>query len=277
MTKFRALRHAFFAAVLLGSLPCTALAADDANITPFQQAPAALAPDRAYLLLKTSTAKSGLFPIQHVLLRLPSEQELADFQQAKKQAYEAALPKLQKSAKDGRVLTIEEFEFNYKGPSNAFAVPSKKFLEDGEMRTILLAVPAGTYILYGVTVGDNLVQTCNCLGTVKFTAEAGIITDMGGLYADKVHKASPVPHLEDKLGEQMFQYTFVLGQALVPPMEGRAPASLTGLPMKTAQYEVVGQYYEPGATFVNRLAPVQGVLDYKRGRPVDVRTGKIVD
>ena len=66
-----------------------------------EQVPAALQADAAYILVKASVAKSGLFAIQHVLLREPSEQELADYLAAKQIAYEAELPKLRKKAKNG--------------------------------------------------------------------------------------------------------------------------------------------------------------------------------
>ena len=237
-----------------------------------EQAPAALQADAAYILVKASVAKSGLFAIQHVLLREPSEQELADYLAAKQIAYEAELPKLRKKAKDGPVPTIGEFQFDYKGKPNSFVVRAGKFLEDGEMRTILLQVPPGKYILYGVTVGDRGLASCNCLGTVGFTAQPGVITHLGSLYADKVHKESPVPNLEDELGEQMFQYSFVLGGALVPAdAQTAVPAAIQKMPISPAKLEVIGQFYEPGAGNINRLAPIPGILGYERGKPVDLR------
>ena len=236
--------------------------------------PAALEPGAAYLLLRTSTAKSGLFPIQHVFLRIPSDAELTAYRTAKKAAYDAALPKLTKQAKGGKVPTIDEFPFEYSGVANTFVAESGKFLEDGEMRTLLLRIPAGTYILYGSTLGKGGLVTCNCLGTVRFVAKAGMVTDIGSLYVDKVHKPSPVPHLEDNLGPQMFQYGFIFGQALVPA-DGTTPvpAALRALPIERAEFSAVGQYYEPGAGNINRLAPVSGVLRYDKGRPVDVKSG----
>jgi hypothetical protein len=237
-----------------------------------EAAPVTLSADAAYILVKASVAKSGLFAIQHVLLREPSAQEIADYRAAKKAAYDTELPKLTKKAKGGPVPTIDQFQFDYTGKPNSFVIKVGKFLEDGEMRTILLQVPPGRYILYGVTVGDRMVASCNCLGTVSFEAQAGVITHLGSLYADKVHKKSPLPHLEDDLGEQMFEYSFVLGGALVPADEQTAmPASLSNLPMKTANLEIVEQFYEPGATNINRLAPIPGILGYERGRPVDLR------
>lgn len=237
-----------------------------------EQAPGALEPESAYILLKASVAKSGLFAVQQVMLREPSEQELADYLAAKNVAYEAELPKLKKAAKDGPVPTINEFEFDYAGKPNSFVVMVGKFLEDGDMRTILLKVPPGKYILYGVTVGNRGIITCNCLGTVGFSALPGRITHLGSLYSDKVHKDSPLPHLEDELGEQMFQYGFVLGAALVPADANMAvPASLQKMHISPAQLEIIEPFYEPGAPNINRLAPIPGILGYERGQPVDLR------
>lgn len=256
-------------------LPGTAFSKEKERVqaaVQLQVAPSELRPDMAYILLKTSTAKSGLFPLQHVLVREPSAQELADYLAAKQKAYDEALPEMQKKAKDSPVPTFDQFGFDYQGTPNSFVVISKKFLEDGDMRTILLEVRSGKYIVYGITLGDRGLVTCNCLGTVSFEAKSGVITNIGSLYADKVHKKSPVPNLEDNLGEQMFQYGFILGQALVPADAGTTvPASLKTLPTEPAQFDVVEQFYEPGAAGINRLAPIQGLLGYAKGRPVDLR------
>lgn len=262
------------AAVLAAS---DASARDVPGVSYLRAAPAALKVDTAYVLMRVSTAKTGLFPIQQVLLRVPTAQETNDYLAAKKLAYDAALPKLTAKAKDGAVLTIDEFEFYYQGTPNAFVVENGKFLEDGEMRTVLMEVPVGTYILYGTTAGAGGLVTCNCLGTVSFEARAGVITDVGALYADKVHKPSPIPHLEDNLGPQMFQYGFIFGAGLVPAdATTPIPASLQGLKVAPAQFTVVGQYYEPGAGSINRLAPIPGLLGYRQGRPVDLRIDKSV-
>ncbi len=267
------LRWLFAIAVVFGHADVV-FAKDNAGVVPLQAAPSSLRADTAYLLLRTSTAKSGMFPIQHVLLRIPSDDELAAYRTAKKRAYDTAQPELTKKAKDGTVPSIDEFAFDYDGKANTFVVDSGKFLEDGPMRTLLLEVPPGDYVLYGITLGNRGLVACNCLGTVRFGARAGVISDIGAVYADKVHKPSPVPHLEDNLGASMFQYGLILGQALVPP-DGKVPppAVLAGLTIEPAHFDIVEQFYEPGAPWINRLAPISGLLGYNRGRPVDLRTG----
>lgn len=255
--------------------PLAASAQEAGGVTSLQAAPTSLKPGSGYLLLRTSTAKSGMMPIRHVLLRIPTASELEAYRTARQAAYTAALPELTRKAKGGRVPGIDEFAFDYRGPVNTFVVDSGKFIEDGEMRTVLLELPPGTYVLYGSTVGGRGLATCNCLGTVSFGVGAGAITDIGSLYVDKVHKPSPIPHLEDNLGERMFQYGFVLGQALVPADASTpVPAALRALGIVPATFTVVGQYYEPGAGGINRLAPIPGILGYERGRPVDLRTHK---
>lgn len=276
MIKPTLFRLAFAALALGASAPATAK--DDAGVVPLLAAPSALDADNGYILLRASTAKSGLFPIQHVMLRIPTAAELEAYRAAKRVAYDAALPELTRKAKDGKVPTIDEFGFDYQGKANTFVVANGKFLEDGAMRTILLQVPPGSYILYGITVGGRGLVTCNCLGTVRFDVRGGVITDIGSLYADKVHKPSPIPHLEDNIGPSMFEYGFVLGAALVPPDAATpVPASLRALPVEPATFEVVGEFYEPGAGGINRLAPIPGLLGYEHGRAVDLRPGKAAE
>jgi hypothetical protein len=243
-----------------------------------QVAPAALSPDKAYLLLRSSTAKTGMMSIDHVLIRVPSEEEIEAYRKAKRLAYDAALPKLREKAKDKPVPTLEEFAFDYGGPGNMLITKSGKFIQDGEIRTYLIEVPAGDYIVYGIGVGGRALVTCNCLGTVRFTARPGVMTDLGTYYADKVHKESPLPYLEDNVGPSMFNYGWIMGQAVVPPtQDAPIPPALAGFNRVLADYRAVGLYHDPSAGSINRLAPIPGILAYDRGKVIDVRSGKAAD
>lgn len=252
--------------------------AKDSSATYLRAAPTSLSPNSAYLLMRVSTAKSGLFTIQQVLLRIPSPAELDAYRTAKKAAYDAALPSLTKKAKGEPVLTFDQFAFEYRGEPNSFVVEHGKFLEDGEMRTVLMQVPAGSYVVYGIANGGRALLTCNWLGTVRFAAPAGVITDVGSLYADKVHKPSPVPHLEDNLGSRMGDYGFMLGgcsdslrrfhaaTSCVEGPEDRACALQRCAAVCRARHAV----HKP-------LGAYSGLLGYERGKPVDLRTGKQAD
>ena len=109
----------------------------------------------------TSRAKSGIISIEHVFLRIPTPAEVDAWETARQAAYEAELPRLQRRANGGPVPTIDEFPFEYDGPDNTFSSHARRFLVDGaEMRTFLLEVPAGDYVIYGVSVGGwALVKT----------------------------------------------------------------------------------------------------------------------
>lgn len=253
--------------VALALCAVPAHAREPQGVSYMTEAPTALDPAKAYLLFDSSRAKSGMVNISHVFMRVPAQKEVDRFLEAKRAAYQKELPKLRRKARDDQVPSLEEYQFSWSGAENTFAVDMGESL--GKSDTFLIEVPPGTYVLYGIAVTTRNLATCNCLGTVKFEARAGVITHLGSLYADKVHKDSPVPYLEDNLGEQMFQYGFILGQALVPADGSTAvPPSLSSLPRVLARYEPVGMFREPGAQSINRLAPIPGVLEYNRGRVV---------
>lgn len=248
-------------------VPAAAAAREPEGVVQHLAPPAALDPAKAYLLFDSSRAKSGLFKISHVLMRVPRQDEMDAFLAAKRIAYDKDLPKLTRAAKGGPVTSFDDYFFAWKGGQNTFAVDMDETL--GASDTFLIEVPPGTYVLYGIAVVRQVLATCNCLGTVQFEAAPGRITHMGSLFADKVHEESPVPHLEDNLGPQMAQYGFVLGQALVPATaETPVPPGLAGFPRALAVYSPVGPFREPGAASINRLAPIPGVLEYDRGRVV---------
>jgi hypothetical protein len=261
-------------ALLALALSAPALGRDIPGVVQHRTPPAALDPGKAYLLFRSSTAKNGLARFVHVFLRIPAEAEVAAYEVARQTAYDAALPALTKQAEGGPVPTIDAVPFTYEDVTNLFPVRAGFFLEDGDMRTFLVEVPPGTYVLYGSTIEGDYLQTCNCLGTVKFEAPPGRITQLGSLYLDKVLGDSPLPHLEDNRGPSMSKYIWPLGQALVPAgSDTLVPATLSAFPVVPAEFHAVGIFHEPGV-LVNRLAPIPGILGYARGKVIDLRTGQ---
>lgn len=250
------------------------LAKDIPGVVQLRTPPAALDPGKAYLLFRSSTAKNGLARFVHVFLRVPTDAEVAAYEAARQAAYDKALPALTKQANGEPIPTIDLFPFAYEGATNLFPVRAGLFLEDSDMRTFLVEVPPGTYVLYGNASEGDYLQTCNCLGTVKFDAAPGRITQLGSLYLDKVLGDSPLPYLEDNRGPSMSKYIWPLGQAFVPAnADTPAPATLSAFQIEPAEFHAVGVFHEPGVS-INRLAPIPGILGYDRGKVIDLRTGQ---
>jgi hypothetical protein len=208
-------------------------------------------------------------------LRIPTNEETAAWRTAREKAYQKALPSLTKKAKDGIIPSIDEFPFEYDGPENLFSSHTDRFLIDGkDIRTFLMEVPKGDYVIYGISFAGRTLITCNCLGTVSFPVRAGVITDLGTLYADKVHNQSPLSPLESNIGPSMARYGFIMGQALVPPTPTDAkPEILKHLSVENANLKAVGPFQDPLAMSINRLAPIADVLAYDHGKVIDVKSG----
>lgn len=269
----------FLAMLLCTMMPAISVAKSPSDLVQFKIAPTQLRPDKAYFLFRSNRAKSGLSSLDYVFLRTPTETEIEAYYSAKKIAFEKDLPRLLKNAeKDPKYHSqpnIEKYPFVYEESQNIFSIDSGDFLEAGENRTFLIEIDPGIYIIYGASSANDLL-TCNCLGSVKFDAQAGIITNLGSFYLGEVSKESNIPQLEDNLGKSMGVYNIILGQAVVPATpDTQVPQSLKSFPLAFAEYEAVGPFLEPGAVGINRLAPIPGILGYDRGKAMDLKAGKI--
>ena len=140
----------------------------------------------------------------------------------------------------------------------------------------LVEVPPGDYVLYGIT-NNNYMTVCNCLGTVGFSAPAGRIVDVGTYLADQASGKSKVPELaaESGFGASIYGSNLFLVATLVPVrpdspiMPGVDPTGIV-----TADFRVIGTYPNNGSFYINRLAPIPGVLAYgPDGQVIDVKRG----
>lgn len=248
-----------------------------------------LKPDRAYLLLRT--LKGSPAP---ALMRVPSEAELAAHEAARAAAFARAEPELVKTrnaalareqaakaaGKPFRetippVPSLETFDFVYEDISNLANVPMGKPLEKTDTgATHLLEVMPGDYVLYGVGFAKAL-HTCLCLGTVGFAAPAGQITDLGTILIALAWRPSDIPELagETNMGASVNGHVALWAVAL-RPASGAVPAALTGV--TPADYRAVGKFLSPIAFNINRLAALPGVLGYRGGDVLDLRSGAVV-
>lgn len=130
----------------------------------------------------------------------------------------------------------------------------------------LIAVDPGTYALYGAIseTPNGLMGTCFCMGSVRFEARAGEITDMGEVVM--------VP--EDQRGTPTAQ-DFRLGHYIsVAPWTSsmRTPQQFANLRVVPARLRAADRMPNYFGVMITRLAPIDGVLAYNRDEVVDLST-----
>ena len=239
-----------------------------------------LRPDRAYVLFRMRPAATVVRFLEPVFLRKPSEDELNAYRAAKKAAFDRDLPKLLKQVGKGQPAPgLDTYAFTYDGPGNVDKIDRTKFVEDGEDRVFLVEAIPGDYVLYGIAQGTDLVWVCNCLGTVSFRADAGIITDIGTILMAQAHLPTDIPELktETDLGKSVSPVGILFAEAVRSSRpDSYVPQSLRGFNRKPAHFEPVAPFVETGTAYINRLAPMPGILSYDGGKVIDGRTGKVV-
>jgi hypothetical protein len=251
-----------------------------------------LRPDRAYVLFRTLRPR-GVVPNAPVFLRIPTDQELARYRDARRRAFEAAEPALirryeadlqrrRRGAPAPQRPSLETFNFVSDDLRNVDTVDlGRSYLRGRPESLYLIEVLPGDYVIYGVSYGGGggALNLCMCLGTVGFAAEPGVITDLGYFLSDRVHEVSALPELREESGFGPSSYgMFILWGATVRPArpDSTVPEALRALPIRSARYRAVGRFVEPRALAINRLAPVPGILEYREGRVIDAATGREV-
>jgi hypothetical protein len=141
----------------------------------------------------------------------------------------------------------------------------------------LLAVKPGTYWLYGEKTRHYLegpFLNCLCMGTVKFEARPGIITDLGlirNLERETAHGKHPdaAGRTRELRGSRDVRAILVL-----PPVpDDLVPSALAALPRVPAEYRAAGTLPNIDGTMIDRISAMPGVIAYDRDRIIDVRTG----
>lgn len=259
-------------ALLLGlaAIAAPAAARDDGH---FRQVagnePMTLRSDRAYVLLRVKKSSHAGW-ISPGFLRVPAESEVMAFEALRRAAH----------AKAGkRAGPYEEFAFQHKDFGNLYGVNlGRNVAESDTLRTVLLDLTPGTYVLVG---GGNrrAMWTCFCLGTVEVTATAGEVVDAGTFFSEMASKPSSEPELAavtNRGSMAQMDYASMAGAIRPYRADDPLPASLAAMKRAPAAYRAVGPFVLREALLVNYLAPVPGVLDYRRGEVVDVKSGAIV-
>lgn len=243
-------------------------------------------PNLAYIFYRTQAQVPMIF------IREPNASDWAVWRGARSAALDKALKKYQKEYRSWQSAakqwdnTAENMRGGVSRPvkpvmptDDNFAFPtiemstmtegriSPAFFKEKPVFGFLIAVPPGTYMIYGsvMAFGGNMVGVCMCMGTVKFEARAGEIVDLGIFAVPGVPvgtRPAPVPAYSKP------------PQTEIRPFDGPPPARFAGLTVRPAEYYAAGKLPNYFGVTIDRLAPMQGVLGYRRDRIIDQRTGQ---
>jgi len=149
------------------------------------------------------------------------------------------------------------------------------FAKTADSRVVLLAVPPGSYFLAAAGYEQlKAVGTCLWMGTVRFDARPGVVTDLGYLLASLEDWKTAIPELARVTNPPTKYRTapMMVAVAVRPVAAGTPPPpGLAGAKIVPADYRAVGKFPNHFRTMISRLHPVPGVLDYERDRVIDVK------
>ena len=156
--------------------------------------------------------------------------------------------------------------------------PSRVYAETETDKYYLTETEPASYVFAGQAyTATHYVATCFCMGSVRFVAKAGVITDLGYILSDDPSRASPFPELRDLAGrgDRIDDGTNAIFVAAIRPATADTPVpdALRSLPREPARFRAVGKFSNSFAHLINRLAPLAGVLAYDEDRVIDVQTG----
>ena len=252
----------------------------------------AIDPAKAYILVRAA----GL---DLKLLRVATEAERAAWQAERAEAlakakakyakasaiYQRDLEYYQNSRKTGMSTPRPEKPIEPTDANFAFkALESDNFVtvwggrvfdKDGPKTTHLIAVPPGTYRIYGQIFEAGGTGFCLCMGSVQFDAVAGTITDMGTMRYPKAEA------LKDKVEPNWNGLTPGKGGLTVMRVEPAdaetyVPPKLASLPRVPASYRAAGKIDNFFGVMIDRLTALPGVLAYRRDEVIDEKTEAVV-
>jgi len=235
-------------ALLLAPLLCVPAAAVDYAEHVTGSGPVTLDPAKAYIAFRLLQKSEFRFE------RLPSKEETARYEQDRRTAFDDYRKKKPKG---------DDFEFD--SLEARFSVNTqlgKVFDRQGGQYVYLIAVTPGTYVLYGHMWQDGPgdMDTCFCMGTVKFEAAAGKVTDLGRIRMPDDWDLPAPP--ANPAG--------ILPFVLVPPATPLQPAGrLQGLPVTPAVLHAMDKMPNAFGVVIDRLFPIPGVLAYDRDTVID--------
>ncbi|URW76260.1 hypothetical protein M9980_03265 [Sphingomonas donggukensis] len=243
----------------------------------------ALDPTKAYVLLR-SEVQTPMY-----LMKLPTSEDQAAYDRMRAEAlvkahgkYEKKLANYERDLKAAEKApgyrvgdkpvepTEANFEFTPFALMAAVGIgPINRFAKQGGS-TYLHEVTPGTYRVYGflsAAPGVAAMGSCFCMGSVKFDARAGEITDLG-----VIEKAEPVDRPD---GDSSYPMVMT-GQKLFVPAGADTPMDprLASAKIVPATFRAAGKMPNYFGLTITRVPDMPGVLRYDRDRIVDLAAAR---
>jgi hypothetical protein len=227
-----------------------------------------LEPDKAYVLVRTTSEKfcSALLCRDYwfgpILIRFLTADEL---QQASVMAEQD--PRHWKDTIEANVVEMQA---------------SQPYAEEGGQRILMMALKPGVYLLGGIALANDAKHhpmfNSLCMGSVKFEARPGVITDLGTMLVARDDQPTTIPELSSFVSGKpaLDDGSILVDVALRPDTDAtQVPSMLKTFPVVAADYRAVPPIPNFLGANIGRIAPLPGVLAYdKDGEVIDLKSGR---
>lgn len=268
----------------LMALACTVntvpAAASDQEVRQLKSKDSAdLSSGKAYIVYDIVEGKFDVF-----FLRSMTEEELVQFADNRSAALIEERARLRKKrdgapgVSDEELLPDEAFPFADENILNLVRLDSGRVFEkkDG-VRTYVVEVPPGEYTVFGAGIDGFRSGTCMCMGSVKFEARSGEITDLGAVLIAAEDGKTSIPELAPfDSPEYIRRKALPFIMSVRPPVEGDSvPAKFAEMPVRRVEYHAADKMPNFLGMLINRMPPIDGVLSYEGDKVIDVRMANV--
>lgn len=275
--------------VALASLAgAPALAKDPPAIHQFKAKDAVLvSPDKAYLLLRANIAgkqKQDILLVRDLTSAeitewktLQAEAEAKRAKQAAQRLADENQRRAQTGAKPLTALPDRDKPVAPVLPGLKHGLPNVVRVDGGRSlvksdteRVYLVEVPAGTYLVAGQSPHGMVGGTCMCMGSVRFTAAPGHITDLGHVLAAPEDGDSDVAEFKGLSNDPSIKVVPWIMTVRAPASDAPVPPQVRGVAAVPARYVPAAKFPNYFGMLVNRMPPIAGVLSYDEDKVVGV-------
>jgi hypothetical protein len=289
MRKFTIILAVISLASMFGSQEASAQSIEEKNVVKSERK---FDSSSGYVFLHGATRQVGIF------LRIPSQQDVAEFTKEWEAAFAKATEKYAKRLKQWE-LEREVAAHTKVKLSEKPVEPNAQNFSIGTLETrgairfgpehvyskdkaagkynYMMEVQPGTYIYHGPIFFDpqnGYVGTCFCMGSVQFEVKAGFVTDLGNFLTEGPNASDDVkvPTSAIIVPNSMFGATKIEARQGIGKAVFGLPDSLKGWPSVVADFRASAKSDNHFGVMVSRMPPIPGVLSYKRDRVVDEKT-----